>query len=62
MPVVSKAQFRLMQAAKNGQVDDVSPDLAREFLADAVSYRNLPARKRKASPAINAPKKKGKRP
>jgi hypothetical protein len=45
MPVTSKAQWRLMQAAAHGKSDKVSPAVAKEFLSATHSPKHLPERK-----------------
>jgi hypothetical protein len=47
MPAVSKVQFRLMQAAKHGDVPGIKPSVGAEFVGGQ-SPVGLPERKKKA--------------
>lgn len=50
MPAVSKAQYRLMQAAAHGKSDKVSESVGREFVAATPHPGKLPEKQEKAKP------------
>ncbi len=61
MPVKSKRQFRLMQAAKHGKLKKKggpSRAVAKEMLSVAVDYKDLPETKKAPSPKTSGRSKR----